>query len=100
MPGMDGIEASRRILGHAAIKEVPDIIMVTAYGRDELLEQAEAAGVKGFLVKPVSPSSLLDAILEATGQAVAHAPRKRGAVVTRESLRGARVLLVDDNADQ
>jgi CheY-like chemotaxis protein len=28
MPGMDGIEASRRILGHAAIKEVPDIIMV------------------------------------------------------------------------
>jgi signal transduction histidine kinase/CheY-like chemotaxis protein len=97
MPGMDGIEATRRILGHAAIKQVPDIIMVTAYGRDELLEQAEAAGVKGFLVKPVSPSSLLDAILETTGQAVVHAPGKRGAVVIRESLRGARVLVVDDN---
>ena len=97
MPGMDGIEASRRILGNGQLDSPPDIIMVTAYGRDEVLTQAESAGVKGFLVKPVSPSSLLDAILESTGHAVRSASRAGAAPTMRETLVGARVLVVDDN---
>jgi CheY-like chemotaxis protein len=97
MPGMDGVEASRRILASDRINEHPDIIMVTAYGREEVMEEAEAVGIKAFLVKPVSPSTLLDAILEAIGQAVEHLSHPGGTPVAQEALRGARVLLVEDN---
>jgi len=97
MPGMDGIEATRRIHQSGRIASQPDVIMVSAYGREELIEQAEAEGVKGFLVKPVSPSSLYDAILEAMGHGREHVSPTGGAVPTQELLRGARILLVEDN---
>jgi len=97
MPGMDGVEASRRILARSQSGEQPDIIMVTAYGRDEVWAQAEAVGVMGFLVKPVSPSTLLDAILETTGHAVRSASQQSAAITPQDSLVGARILLVDDN---
>ena len=42
--------------------------MVTAYGRDDVIRQAEQAGVDGFLIKPVSPSTLLDTILSVLGR--------------------------------
>ncbi len=97
MPGMDGIEATRRILASGRIQSKPKIIMVSAYGREELVEQAEAEGVKRFLVKPVSPSSLLDAILDAMGHGVKHAVTTGDSVPVKGQLRGARVLLVEDN---
>ena len=97
MPGMDGIEATRRIHQSSRIQSHPDVIMVSAYGREELIEQAEAEGVKSFLVKPVSPSSLYDAILEAMGHGVEQISHAGGAVLAQEQLRGARVLLVEDN---
>ena len=97
MPGMDGIEATRRIHQSSRIQSHPDVIMVSAYGREELIEQAEAEGVKGFLVKPVSPSSLYDAILEAMGHSVEHVSTAGDAMPAQEQLLGARVLLVEDN---
>lgn len=97
MPGMDGIEASRRIRESNRIVPRPEIIMVSAYGRAELVEQAEAQGVKGFLVKPVSASSLFDAILEAMGHEREQVSQRVAAVPARQQLRGARVLLVGDN---
>ncbi len=97
MPGMDGIETTRRILASRRIAPHPSIIMVSAYGREELVERAEAEGVKTFLVKPVSPSSLFDAILDATGHGVEQASEAGGTVPTQVHLRGASVLLVEDN---
>ncbi|MBW2487886.1 MAG: response regulator, partial [Deltaproteobacteria bacterium] len=41
MPGMDGIQASRRIKNHKGLSKIPAIIMVTAYGREEVMQQAE-----------------------------------------------------------
>jgi signal transduction histidine kinase/DNA-binding response OmpR family regulator/HPt (histidine-containing phosphotransfer) domain-containing protein len=96
MPGMDGLEASRRILASANIKLPPDIIMVTSYGREEVMEQADSVGIKAFLIKPVSPSTLLDAILETSGHATEQA-FQLDPVVHKKALRGARVLLVEDN---
>ncbi len=97
MPGMDGLEATRRIHASSRITSHPDVIMVSAYGREELIERAKAEGVKGFLVKPVSPSSLYDAILDAKGYGVERVAPAGGIVPLKDQLRGARVLLVEDN---
>ncbi len=46
MPGMDGIEASKRIKGHKGLSKIPPIILVTAYGREEIMQQAEQMGLR------------------------------------------------------
>src|SRR5512133_2218917 len=58
MPGLDGIEAARRILDERPIP----IVMLTAYGQDELVSRAVEAGVFGYLVKPFREQDLLPAI--------------------------------------
>src|SRR5213595_2159960 len=58
MPRLDGIEAARRILEERPIP----IVMLTAYGQDELVSRAIEAGVFGYLVKPFRESDLLPAI--------------------------------------
>ena len=56
MPGMNGIEASRAIKDIPALRSKPRIVMVTAYGREEVMHRAKAAELDGFLIKPVSAS--------------------------------------------
>ena len=58
MPRLDGIEAARRIL---AERPIP-VVMLTAYGQEELVSRAVEAGVFGYLVKPFRESDLLPAI--------------------------------------
>lgn len=58
MPQLDGIEAARRIL---AERPIP-IVMLTAYGQEELVSRAVEAGVFGYLVKPFRETDLLPAI--------------------------------------
>src|SRR5215470_8691758 len=58
MPRLDGIEAARRILDERPIP----IVMLTAYGEDELVGRAIEAGVFGYLTKPFRESDLLPAI--------------------------------------
>jgi AmiR/NasT family two-component response regulator len=58
MPRLDGIEAARRILDERPIP----IVMLTAYGQDELVSRAIEAGVFGYLVKPFREQDLLPAI--------------------------------------
>ena len=64
MPGLDGIEAARRILDERPIP----IVMVTAYGERELVSRAVEAGVFGYLVKPFRETDLLPAIATATAR--------------------------------
>jgi response regulator NasT len=64
MPRLDGIEAARRILDERPIP----IVMLTAYGQDELVSRAVEAGVFGYLVKPFRESDLLPAIRTATAR--------------------------------
>ena len=75
MPGMDGIEASKRIKHHIGLSKIPSIILVTAYGREEIMQQAEEVGLEGFLLKPVNPSMLFDAIMQTFGEAVSETSR-------------------------
>src|SRR5256886_7801723 len=58
MPKLDGIEAARRILDERPIP----IVMLTAYGQQELVTRAVEAGVFGYLVKPFREQDLLPAI--------------------------------------
>ena len=101
MSGIDGIETARRIKHLPGLSRRPRIILVTAYGREEIMRQAEKIGLDGFLVKPVSPSVMFDTIMQAFGK---EAPRqlradgeKKIEAAASEKLAGASVLLVEDN---
>jgi AmiR/NasT family two-component response regulator len=58
MPRLDGIEAARRIL---ADRPIP-IVILTAYGHEELVSRAAEAGVFGYLVKPFREGDVLPAL--------------------------------------
>ena len=97
MPGLDGIETGKRIrsLGDGAR---PHLVMVTAYGREEVLKQAEASGFENVLIKPVTSSILFDTAVEALGgDHEATDMAQAGSAFDGAQLRGARVLLVEDN---
>ena len=98
MPQIDGVETARRIRALGP-PQPPLIIMVTAYGREEIEREARAVGLDGFLVKPVNPSLLFDTILDAFGnpRMEAGALPALDALPQVASLRGLRVLVAEDN---
>ncbi len=104
MPRMDGAEAVRRMQSLEGGKKAPAVIMVTAFGREEAMAavQGQGARVNAVLTKPVTPSTLLEAVGEALGKgqlAPSRAStRAQGQKEHLQHLRGARVLLVEDNA--
>ncbi len=61
MPGMDGIEATRRVTAREH-QESPKIIMLTTFDMDEYVYDALHAGASGFLLKDVPPEQLVDGI--------------------------------------
>jgi len=98
MPGMDGIEAGRRIKQHMLLKTIPAIIMVSAYGRVELRDQADEIGLDGYLVKPVNHSMLFDSIMFSFGEKTDQKIEIKGTdIVVADHVRGAHLLLVEDN---
>ena len=60
MPGMNGIEATRRIRELEGAG--PRVLILTTFDLDEYVHQALRAGASGFLLKDSSPKDLLDAI--------------------------------------
>ncbi|MBE9530359.1 MAG: response regulator [Proteobacteria bacterium] len=101
MPGIDGIEAAKRIKHHKDLGKIPPIILITAYARDDIVQQAEQLGLEGFLLKPVSQSVLFDAIMQAMGYEDPKVSRvdqkKEDKTEDLKAIYGARVLLVEDN---
>lgn len=102
MPGMDGVEVARQIHVQTPARP-PAVITVTAFGREEALEAAERHGIglPVVLTKPVTPSTLLEAIGRVLGKghlAETHAAERvdRGEAAALQ-LAGVRVLLVEDN---
>jgi len=101
MPGMNGIEATRRIKENPKLRDVTTVIMVTAFGREEIMRQATDVGIEGFLVKPVNQSVLFNTIMESFGKDVGG--QRVSAVLdqfdpaTLAPIHGARILLAEDN---
>ncbi|MBF0280434.1 MAG: PAS domain S-box protein [SAR324 cluster bacterium] len=98
MPKMDGLETVRRLQN---LETYPPVIMVTAYGREEVKRAVEGVVLSSVLAKPVSYSTLHDAILEAFGHQRSEESRiksqGRGMFEAVSKLRGAKILLVEDN---
>lgn len=104
MPGMDGIETARAINASQLPMGIPAVLMVTAGSHEKLSVQAEKVGLGHILTKPVSESTLHDAILEAllsnSGENpdIEHAACASSSAPARDfsAIAGARILLVDD----
>jgi PAS domain S-box-containing protein len=98
MPGMNGIETGKRIMQIPDLQLPPHLVMVTAYGREEVLKQAEESGFENVLIKPVTSSILFDTAVVALGaDRERPEPVQAGPSFDIDRLRGARVLLVEDN---
>jgi two-component system, sensor histidine kinase and response regulator len=100
MPVMDGIDVSKTI--RQDLKLTIPIIMMTAFGREAQRIEAESAGISGFLTKPIYPSTLFDAIMDAFGkEEFKGAGRKKHfttrASIYRKPLNGMRILVAEDN---
>jgi two-component system sensor histidine kinase/response regulator len=100
MPDMDGNDTARHIAG-LSLQPTPHLIMVTSFGREEVIRQARLAGFGEILIKPVTPSQLFDAVMRALGRPTQARPGgTSGRAAVPEPLaaiRGARLLLVEDN---
>ncbi|MBE7498904.1 MAG: response regulator [Verrucomicrobiales bacterium] len=98
MPGMDGLQATRLIKNDPTLRRPPAVVIVTAFGREEVREEAEKLHVDGFLVKPVTKSMLVDSLMNIFGDA-GEARVAAGIEAADETgrLRGLRVLLTEDN---
>jgi CheY-like chemotaxis protein len=102
MPEMDGVEASKRIKANASLSHIPSVIMLTAYSREDIRKKAENVGVDGFLSKPVNMSLLFDIIIDVLSKnkdSKKHllAAEKSEEIPGLGSIRGATILLVEDN---
>jgi two-component system, response regulator PdtaR len=97
MPKLDGIDAARRILDERPIP----IVMVTAYGEQELVSKAVEAGVFGYLVKPFRETDLLPAIETARARHAellelrAEADSLAEALAARKAIERAKGLLME-----
>ena len=97
MPVMNGVDVARRIQGRALARQ-PRLVLVTGYGREEVLKSAEEAGIRDVLIKPVSPSLLFEGVVRALGEpAPGRSEPLAGPDPGTPNFGGARVLLVEDN---
>ena len=97
MPRLDGIEAARRILTERPIP----VVMLTAYGQEELVARAVEAGVFGYLVKPFRETDLLPAIQAARARHAEletlrdEAESRAEALATRKVVERAKGILME-----
>ena len=102
MPGLDGWETAGRMRAGGLDADAPVVVMVTAHGRERLEQHGADAQARldAFLVKPVTASMLLDAVVDARRRrdlphpsALTRAPSTTGV----QRLAGLRLLLTEDN---
>ncbi|TIH12440.1 hybrid sensor histidine kinase/response regulator [Marinifilum sp. JC120] len=100
MPDIDGIELVQKIKGGGLLENIPKIIMLTAYGHNEIRHRAEQIDLDGFMLKPFNRSLLFDTIMGA----FAH-DDYRVRETLQENIRngipanvaGSHILLAEDN---
>ncbi|HEX2974002.1 MAG TPA: response regulator [Tepidisphaeraceae bacterium] len=101
MPGMDGLETVQALRANPNISRLPLIVLITAYGHDEIRLEAERSGVTALLAKPIDPAALLETIKsqfsEKNKDSLASAAATNPTPMVAENLRGLWVLVAEDN---
>jgi len=96
MPGMSGIEATKRIVRERETTRTPPVVMMSAMeGNEDELLQINEAGAFDFLIKPITASTLFDTIVRVF--APSSSRREVPLQARPKALAGFRVLLVEDN---
>ena len=86
-----------------SLKNMPKIIMLSAFGREEVVKQAEKIGIKAFLIKPATQSLLLDTILnvsEVVSKDYSSMVQVSDKCKFTDNIDGIKVLLAEDNANE
>ncbi len=99
MPGMDGIDVAKAIRA-LELNPQPHLVMVTAYGREEVLKEAEECNLENILFKPVNASVLFDTVVKILGGYWDESRSMEDTEVSNfdlATIKGARILLVEDN---
>ena len=96
MPVMDGFELAEKIRSHPDYAGAT-VMMLTSEGQRGHAARCRELGIAGYLMKPISQSELLDAIMTALGE-----PTQSTSLVTRHSVRESKrklnLLLAEDNS--
>jgi signal transduction histidine kinase/DNA-binding response OmpR family regulator len=96
MPGMDGLQAARLIRSDESLRQQPAIVLVTAFGREEIRDEADHLQLDGYLLKPLTRSMLVDSLVNVVGAGAPEAPL-HAEPAQSPRFPGLRVLLVEDN---
>ena len=101
MPDMDGIQTSRRIAA-MGLAVPPRLVIVTGFGRDDVIKEAVGVGVTGILTKPLNASMVFEVVAQQLSEAPSLAQDTARAtaddpLAMLTGIAGARVLLVEDN---
>ncbi|WP_321414839.1 response regulator [uncultured Desulfobacter sp.] len=101
MTGIDGVQAAEKIRELTREKIRPQIIMVTSYDHVEIMTQARAVGVDAFLIKPACQSLIFDTVVKALGRTAPGFIKPKDEKIEKpydlDAIRGARILLIEDN---
>ncbi len=98
LPGINGIETSRRIKASRSLSSIPAIVMISAFERGEVMGELNGLELEGFLISPVAESQLLDAIGTVFGARPNGEAEELPSLPARTArLVGRHVLLVEDN---
>ena len=104
MPGLDGVECVDLLGQREHPRRLSTVLMVTAASRDDVHKRLSerSLGVGALLLKPVMPAALFEACGRALGLQLphsTHATQREAALLQHQAaLRGAQILLVEDNA--
>lgn len=101
MPEIDGLKASEMIINDGEIPKMPMIMMVTAYGKDDIIKKTEELGLASLLIKPVRYSLLFDTIMNSFGHKARRSSKKDQKLTEKskelDGIRGSQILLTEDN---
>ena len=98
MPGMNGFETAKHIRNNVKTFKDPKIIIISGYG-EKVADLSEGLKPDAILIKPVNRSTLLETIMETLGLKpnVLYPPKDMNTDKSINFIRGAKVLLVEDN---
>ena len=95
LPGIDGLETAKQIRKRLGDEEIP-ILLISAYDWAEIEDEAKAAGICGFISKPLFKSTLFYGLRQFVNNGeLSHTEQKTQP--QKVNLEGTHVLLAEDN---